>query len=135
MGLADSPEDVANEVKKVTRRVGWRYFKMLDEEDYLYTSQFAQCLMTHLGYHAKDLEEHEMVTQWNCDVGHVRAAYQTARSGVTQAIKKAWLGTSMCALKIMGTTNITNDIFIIIRAIQSKYIATFGRNDARENKY
>jgi hypothetical protein len=90
--LSDTPEDIASQIRQVTKRVGWKFFKMLDEDDYLVTSDFAKCMMQHLGYNVNSMEPHEQASKWSADLGHIRAAYQSSRSSVTQALKKSWLG-------------------------------------------
>ena len=90
LGLMQSDAAYSDEVKRITRRYGWKYFKVLNDCDYHYTSPFAECMLDHLGY--SKLPDMSRVSMWEKVKKDVGMAMQIARSGATQGLKKIFLG-------------------------------------------
>ena len=91
LGLMQSDAAYSDELKRITRRYGWKYFKVLNDCDYHYTSPFAECMLDHLGY--SKLPDMSRVSMWEKVKKDVGMAMQIARSGTTQGLKKIFLGT------------------------------------------
>lgn len=90
IGLSDSLITRAEKVRRITRRYGWKDFKLLNDSDFNHTSDFAECLIDHFGW--SNLEEDVIAYKWSQVKKDVYQAMQVARSSVTQALKKAFLG-------------------------------------------
>jgi hypothetical protein len=90
-GLMDSNETFRDEVRKITRRQGWKNFKLLTDDDYHYSSNFAECMLDHLG--SSGCNEKDRESTWARIKKDVFGAMQISRSGATQSLKKTFLGT------------------------------------------
>jgi hypothetical protein len=101
-GFMDSEEHFRDEIKKITRKYGWKYFKVLSDADYHYSSPFAECMMDHFGY--EKLERSEKESTWEKVKRDVFQAMQIARSGATQSLKRVFL----CKLFYISLDNKNN---------------------------
>jgi hypothetical protein len=91
IGLSDSLITRSEKVRRITRRYGWKDFKLLNDSDFNHTiSDFAECLIDHFGW--SNLEEDVIAYEWSQVKKDVYQAMQVARSSVTQSLKKAFLG-------------------------------------------
>jgi hypothetical protein len=88
-GFMDSEEHFRDEIKKITRKYGWKYFKVLSDSDYHYSSPFAECMLDHFGY--EKLAKSEKESTWEKVKRDVFQAMQIARSGATQGLKRVFL--------------------------------------------
>jgi hypothetical protein len=61
-GFMDSEEHFWDEIKRITRKYGWKYFKVLSDADYHYSISFAECMMDHFGY--EKVEKSEKESTW-----------------------------------------------------------------------
>jgi len=94
IGVMDSDERFAEQVKRTTRQKGWKFFKMLEEKDYQPDSSFVQYMLSVLGVDLNTLPTEKLVEQvWMKHKKYVVEGMQAARSSATQAIKKQFLGT------------------------------------------
>jgi hypothetical protein len=93
VGIKDSASIFQENVKRTTRKYGWKYYKMVDETDYLYTSEFATYMLKVLGIDDDCLVTMKKKEQvWAGFKRHVMEGMQAARSSATQALKKQFLG-------------------------------------------
>ena len=89
IGIMDSDEHFRDEIKRITRRSGWKHFKVLTDNDYHHSSNFAECMLDHFGYSL--LTDNEREVKWGMVKKDVFVAMQIARSGATQSLKRAFL--------------------------------------------
>jgi hypothetical protein len=101
-GTMDSDVQYADSVRKITRRSGWKSFKMLLEKDYKYDSEFAEYMLEHMGLADKINSDMEQEMQWNRAKKYVMEGMQSARNAATQNIKKAFIGK---IVEKIGNTN------------------------------
>jgi hypothetical protein len=89
MGIADTLKDQHNHYKRVTKNWGWKYFKLITEEDYHISSKFSHFMCEKL---LRDPDEECTKSWWNQIKGTVQRAMQDIRSTCTQAMKRVFLG-------------------------------------------
>jgi hypothetical protein len=89
IGIMDSDEHFRDEIKRITRRSGWKHFKVLTDNDYHHSSNFAECKLDHFGYSL--LTDNEREVKWGMVKKDVFVAMQIARSGATQSLKRVFL--------------------------------------------
>jgi hypothetical protein len=93
VGTKDTEMVLHDNIKRTTRKMGWKYYKMVDETDYVYTSEFATYMLKVLG-----IRENQILTDkhkeylWSKYRKSVCEGMQAARSSATQALKKQFLG-------------------------------------------
>jgi hypothetical protein len=98
LGNMDSIEDQQFTIKEMTRTFGWKYFKVLTDEEYLYGSDFASCMCRKLG---KNVELNTTRDWWNSSRPIIQKAMQDMRSTTTQAMKKVFFGTFIGFIPIL----------------------------------
>lgn len=91
IGLSDSLITLAEKARRITRRHGWKDFKLLNDCDFHHTSAFAECMIDNFGW--SGMHEDVIAFKWSQVKKDVYQAMQVARSTATQALKKAFLGT------------------------------------------
>jgi hypothetical protein len=94
MGTMDSAATFGKEVEKITKRWGWKMFKMLSKEDYHYDSDFAECMLHYINISTAVDQKNPKVRErdWNRVKTHVSDAMQHARSACTQSLKSKFIG-------------------------------------------
>jgi hypothetical protein len=92
-GTMDSTASFANEVKKITKRWGWKLFKMLNKDDYDYRSDFAECMLGYINMSSVEDRKRDSVRKadWEKVQLHVASGMMAARSACTQALKSKFL--------------------------------------------
>jgi hypothetical protein len=90
IGLIDSEQDQEHHFKKMTKRYGWRYFKLLEDHRYNYGSDFADFMCNTL---KRDMSDATTAVWWNGIKHIVQKAMMDVRSACTQAMKRAFIGT------------------------------------------
>jgi hypothetical protein len=96
IGTMDSKTVLQETVRRATRKFAWKNFKLLEEEDYHYSSTFAAYIFESLGIEMENItggaERQEL---WLKFKKFVSEGMQAARSAATQAIKKQFIGKLM----------------------------------------
>ena len=93
-GTMDDESDISEEVKRVTKRFGWKNFKILCDDDWKWDSNFAGMIMRKLGM--LDDKEHDSKLRskiWDTIKKDVVISMQAAKSSATQLMKKNFIGT------------------------------------------
>jgi hypothetical protein len=94
VGMKDSDTIFQETVKSTTRKMGWKYYKMVDETDYHYQSEFASYMMHVLGSKEEEFPSlKHKENAWARYKRHICEGMQAARSSATQALKKQFFGT------------------------------------------
>jgi hypothetical protein len=93
IGLTSTADDIASNVKRITRKYGWRVFKMIDEDDYHHSAPFASYMMEKLGYYDQYPTREAQIEAWGQVKKKVARSMSHARSSATQAMKHTFLGT------------------------------------------
>jgi hypothetical protein len=93
LGTMDDDAHIQDSIRRVTRKTGWKYFKMLVEPDYNYNSTFATYMLKALGVKDEQMPtlKHQE-SMWLRYKKWILEGMQAARSSATQAIKKQFLG-------------------------------------------
>jgi hypothetical protein len=94
LGTMDSSASFAKEIEKVTKRWGWKMFKMLTKEDYNYDSDFAECMLHYINLSTAEEQKNPKIQErdWRRVKAHVIEAMQHARSACTQSLKFKFIG-------------------------------------------
>jgi hypothetical protein len=90
IGIIDTEQDQEHHFKKMTKRYGWRYFKLLEDHRYNYGSDFADFMCNTL---KRDKTDTNTIVWWNGIKHIVQKAMMDVRSACTQAMKRAFIGT------------------------------------------
>ena len=93
-GTMDDESDISEEVKRVTKRFGWKNFKILCDDDWKWDSNFAGMIMRKLGM--LDDKEHDSKLHskiWDTIKKDVVISMQAVKSSATQLMKKNFIGT------------------------------------------
>ena len=92
-GLVDDEKDLTEEIKRVTKKYGWKTFKILDNDDWRSDSNFAGIIMRKLGILEGDESHVSRARKWDKIKKEVVIAMQAIKSSATQAMKKVFIGT------------------------------------------
>jgi hypothetical protein len=89
-GVVDCLEDIQQHYRKITRRYAWKIFKVMEEDDYEYTSKsnFAKYMCKTLN---RDYEKMETKDWWDGVKGVFMKAMQDMRSATTQSMKRSFI--------------------------------------------
>ena len=91
-GLMDAEKDLTEEVKRVTKKYGWKQFKILDNEDWRSESNFAGVIMRKLGILVGSVPNTVRTRKWESIKKDVIASMQAVKSSATQAMKRVFIG-------------------------------------------
>jgi hypothetical protein len=106
-GVMDTSDDLSQNAMKVTKVYGWSLFKMVTEDDYHPSTDFAKIIMRRSN---KDPDHAETIIWWNTIKQSVTRQMQNCRSSATQSMKKEFLGTySACFQSSSSTSYSSND--------------------------
>jgi hypothetical protein len=89
MGIIDTQEDIKRYYKNMTRKYGWKHFKIMDAEDYIFGSNFCKFMCKTLN---KDINTVGIKEWWSQAKGSIQRSMQDMRSTCTQAMRKSFLG-------------------------------------------
>jgi hypothetical protein len=90
IGIIDTEQDHKHHFKKMTKRYGWQYFKLLEDHRNNFCSDFADFMCNTLKH---DTEDAITIIWWNGIKHIVQKAMMDVRSACTQAMKQAIIGT------------------------------------------
>jgi hypothetical protein len=88
-GTMDTLEDKVEYYKIVTRKHGWKYFKVVTDEDFVYGSNFVRFFCDKL---KQDVVKAETRQWWEGIKATVQRCMMDMRSACTQAMKRRFLG-------------------------------------------
>ena len=90
--MVDDEKDLTEEIKRVTKKYGWKTFKILDNDDWRSDSNFAGIIMRKLGILEGDESHVSRARKWDKIKKEVVIAMQAIKSSATQAMKKVFIG-------------------------------------------
>ena len=95
IGTMDCDNDIKEEVKRVTKKYGWKSFKILDKEDYKWDSVFAGMILKKLGIveNNPNTTSKFLSRKWDSIKKDVISSMQAVKSSATQSMKRSFLGT------------------------------------------
>ena len=95
IGTMDGDNDIKEEVKRVTKKYGWKSFKILEKEDYKWDSNFAGMILKKLGIveNNNTMNSKFLSRKWDSIKKDVISSMQAVKSSATQTIKRGFLGT------------------------------------------
>ena len=89
----DDETDITEEVKRVTKRFGWKNFKILHNDDWKWDSPFAGIIMKKLGMiENNDYDSKLRSKQWDTIKKDVVTSMQAVKSSATQLMKNNFCG-------------------------------------------
>jgi hypothetical protein len=89
MGIIDTLATQEQHFKRMTRQYVWRYFKLVDEDQYIFGTSFVNFICNHCN---RDVHDAETRDWWNGIKHHVQRAMMDMRSACTQAMKRSFVG-------------------------------------------
>jgi hypothetical protein len=89
MGIIDTIDTQEQHFKKMTRQRVWRYFKLVDEDQYNFGTSFVTFICNQCNRNIADSTTPEW---WNNVKHYVQRAMMDMRSSCTQAMKRSFLG-------------------------------------------
>jgi hypothetical protein len=89
MGIIDTLATQEQHFKRMTRQYVWRYFKLVDEDQYIFGTNFVNFICNHCN---RDVHNAETRDWWNGIKHHVQRAMMDMRSACTQAMKRSFVG-------------------------------------------
>jgi phenylalanyl-tRNA synthetase alpha subunit len=98
MGIIDTLDTQEQHFKKMTRQYVWRYFKLVDEDQYNFGTAFVTFICNQCN---RDIIDSKTPDWWNGIKHFVQRAMMDMRSSCTQAMKRSFLGKSQISLKLM----------------------------------
>jgi hypothetical protein len=125
IGIIDTEQDQEHHFKKMTKRYGWRYFKLLEDHQYNYGSDFADFMCNTL---KRDTKDANTIIWWNGIKHIVQKAMMDVRSACTQAMKRAFIGTfKNRENEIIAHICLTTSVFIRPLRLSPKGYANHGQ--------
>ena len=102
-GISDTPTDIKEEVKRVTKKFGWKKYKILHSDDCKWDSEFAELIMGKLGLlgSVEIRDGKYRSNKWDMIKKDVISSMQAVKSSATQSIKRSFLGTYMNKPKVI----------------------------------
>ena len=89
----DDETDITEEVKRVTKRFGWKIFKILHNDDWKWDSPFAGIIMKKLGMiENNDYDSKLRSKQWDTIKKDAVTSMQAVKSSATQLMKNNFCG-------------------------------------------
>jgi len=95
LGTMTSEQVFLDQVRKITRKVGWKNFKMLHDRDYHPPRAFAIFMIKSLGLSRRYSTVEEQEIGWGQVKSEVKTTMGMCQSAATQAMKTRFLGTNI----------------------------------------
>ena len=91
-GIIDTDEDITEAVKRVTKKFGWKNYKILHTDDWKWDSDFAEFIMNKLGLLGNEGQQDGRYRsqKWDVIKKDVSTSMQAVKSSATQSMKRGF---------------------------------------------